>query len=145
VSEPACSLSTPLPEAEEAIRGLTTVAVVGLSPNPERPSHRVAAYLEEQGFTIIPIRPAISEILGRKAFASLTQYGQPVDIVDIFRKPEAVPAIVDEAIRLGCKVIWMQEGIAHAAAADKARTAGLTVVENRCLLKVHRSLTQPLK
>jgi len=112
---------------------------VGLSPNPDRPSHDVAKYLLEQGFTIIPIRPAVNEILGQKAYASLTEYGQPVDVVDIFRNSEAVPAIVDEAIALGCKIIWMQVGIGHAQAGDRARAAGLKVVENRCLQSVHKA------
>ena len=138
MSEPVCSLPTPRDEAMAYLQGVKTVAVVGLSPNADRPSHQVAKYLLEQGFTIIPIRPAVNEILGQKAYASLTEYGRPVDIVDIFRNPDAVPAIVDEAIRLGCKVIWMQVGIAHAAAGDKARAAGLKVVENRCLQSIHR-------
>ncbi len=120
--------------------GMTTVAVVGLSPNAARPSHEVASYLLAQGFMVIPIRPGVGELLGQKAYASLTEYGKPVDIVDIFRAPEAVPGIVDEAIALGCKVIWMQTGVAHAAAADKARAAGLKVVENRCLWRVHQAL-----
>jgi hypothetical protein len=139
MSDPVCSLPTPLDEAAKALQGLTTVAVVGLSPKPERPSHQVAAYLLAQGFTVIPIRPGTSEIFNQKAYASLTGYGRPVDIVDIFRASEAVPDIVDEALRVGCKVIWMQEGVAHAAAADRARAAGITVIENRCILKVHRA------
>lgn len=139
MSEPVCSLPTPSEEAMGYLQGVKTIAVVGLSPNPERPSHDVAKYLLERGFTIIPIRPAVNEILGQKTYASLTEYGKPVDIVDIFRNPEAVPAIVDEAIALGCKIIWMQVGIGHAQAADRARAAGLKVVENRCLQSVHRA------
>jgi uncharacterized protein len=143
VSEPVCSLPTPGDEAQAYLQGMKTVAVVGLSPNADRPSYGVAKYLLEQGFTVIPIRPAVTEILGQKAYASLTEYGQAVDIVDIFRNPEAVPAIVDEAIQLGCKVVWMQVGIGHAAAADKARAAGLKVVENRCLQSIHRASRHP--
>ena len=143
MSDFACSLPTPLDESVGYLRGAKTVAVVGLSPNPDRPSYKVAHYLLEHGFTVIPIRPVVTEVLGQKAYASLTEYGRPVDIVDIFRNPDAVPAIVDEAIRLGCKVIWMQVGIAHAAAGDKARAAGLKVVENRCLQSAHRASQRP--
>ena len=140
MSEPVCSLPTPFEEAAAILPGLKTVAMVGLSPNPDRPSHEVAVYLLAQGFTVIPIRPAVSEILGQKAYPSLTEYGQPVDIVDIFRTPEAVPGIVEEALKIGCKVIWMQTGIAHPAAADRARAAGVSVVENRCLWRVHKAM-----
>lgn len=132
-------MPTPMPEAQGVLEGVKTIAVVGLSPNPDRPSHMVTQYMLAHGYTIIPIRPAVKEILGRKAFASLAEYGQTVDMVNIFRHPDAVPEIVDEAIRLHCKVIWMQEGIHHEAAAEKARAAGLKVVENRCLKKVHRA------
>jgi predicted CoA-binding protein len=139
MSDPVCALPTPAPEAEAALAGVRTIAVVGLSPQPERPSHQVASYLQSAGFRIIPIRPGVAEILGERAYPSLTEYGQAVDVVDIFRPSEAVPAIVAEAIALGCKVIWLQEGVGHAAAADRARAAGLKVVENRCLKKVHLS------
>jgi uncharacterized protein len=141
VSEPVCGLPSSDAEAQAALEGVRTIAVVGLSPNPERPSHRVASYLKEQGFTIIPIRPGTARILDEPAFPSLTAYGRAVDMVDIFRRPEAVPEIVAEAIRLGCKVIWMQEGITHEPAGDAARAAGLRVVQNRCVLKVHRART----
>lgn len=143
MSDPVCALPTPLDEAVEYLQGVKTIAVVGLSPNPDRPSHGVAQYLLEQGFTVIPIRPGVKEILGQQAYASLKEYGQAVDLVDIFRNPDAVPAVVDEAIALGCKVIWMQVGIAHAAAGDKARAAGLHVVENRCLERAHRAGLRP--
>jgi len=122
--------------AWSALKGVRTIAVIGLSPQPEKASNRVARYAQAQGFKIIPVYPDRDEILGEKAYPSLTAYGRPVDLVDIFRRPDAVSDIVDEAIRLGCKCIWMQEGISNAPAADKARAAGLKVVENRCLQKV---------
>jgi uncharacterized protein len=140
MSEPVCGLPSSDADAEDALAGVKTIAVVGLSPNPDRPSHRVASYLKEHGFTIIPIRPGVTQVLNETAYPSLSAYGRAVDVVDIFRKPEAVPEIVAEAIRLGCKVIWMQEGITHEPAGDQARAAGLRVVQNRCLLKVHRAL-----
>jgi predicted CoA-binding protein len=136
LSEPACALPTPSDEAASTLAGARTIAVVGLSPNPDRPSHRIAEFLIERGYEVIPIRPGAETVLGRKAYPSLAAYGRAVDVVDIFRKPEAVPAIVDEAISLGCKVIWMQEGISHPEAARVAETAGLKVVQNKCIYKV---------
>jgi uncharacterized protein len=136
MKEFACSLPTDEPEALAALAGVSTIAVVGLSPNPTRDSFMVATYLQKKGYRIIPIRPGIDAVLGEKAYPNLVDYGQPVDMVDIFRKPEAVPEIVDQAIALGAKVIWMQEGIGHAQAADKAKAAGLRVVENLCVRKV---------
>ncbi len=140
VSEFACTLPTPQPEAVAALAGVHTIAVVGLSPKPERPSHRVARYLQTRGYTIIPIRPGVQEILGEKAFPSLAEYGRPVDLVDVFRRPEAVPEIVEQALRLGCKVIWMQEGVSHEVAAERARAAGMKVVQNLCLERALRTL-----
>jgi predicted CoA-binding protein len=118
-----------------------TIAVVGLSDKPERESHHVAAYLQSHGYRIIPVNPNAAEILGERAYASLREVPVPVDVVDIFRQPAVVPAIVAEAIAIGAKVVWMQEGIVHETAAEAARTAGLTVVMDRCLLKEHRRLT----
>lgn len=135
-----CSLPTSDEEAAAALEGARTIAVVGLSPDPERPSYQVAAYLKSQGFQIIPIRPGVAEILGEHAYPSLTAYGRAADIVDIFRQPDAVPGIVEEAVRLDCKVIWMQEGVSNETAARTAAAAGLKVVQNRCLKKVHRAL-----
>ncbi len=117
-----------------------TVALVGLSDKPDRDSHQVAAYLQQQGFRIIPINPNVAEVLGEKAHGSLLEVREPVDIVDIFRKPEAVPGIVEEAIVIGAKAVWMQEGIVHNAVAEKARQAGLKVVMNKCLMVEHRRL-----
>lgn len=120
------------------------VAVVGLSDKPHRSSHQVAAYLQSQGYRIIPVNPHVAEVLGERAYSSLREIPGSVDIVDVFRKPEAVPSIVVDAIKIGAKVIWMQEGIAHNAAADSARAAGLRVVMNKCMLKEHRKLTAGL-
>ncbi len=118
-----------------------TVAVVGLSDKPDRESYRVASYLQRHGYRIIPVNPNATTVLGEKAYARLSEVPEAVDVVDIFRRPEAVPAIVEEAIARGARVIWMQEGIANNAAADRARAAGLQVVMNKCMLKEHRNLT----
>ena len=119
-----------------------TIAVVGLSPKPDRPSHRVARYLLDQGFTVIPVNPAQTEILGQPCYPSLTAAhaatGRPVDIVDIFRKSEDVLPIVAEAIATGAKTIRMQEGVINEEAAALARLRGLTVVMDRCLMIEHR-------
>ena len=124
-------------EIDEIVYAARVVAVIGLSPKPERPSHRVAAYLIENGFKVIPVNPGSSEILGQRCYSSLSEVPDEVDVVDIFRKPEAVPEIVDAAMAKGAKVVWMQEGIVNNAAADRARAAGLKVVMNRCILKEH--------
>jgi uncharacterized protein len=141
-SEPeyTCALPTDTPEAEAALVGVKTIAIVGLSPKEERPSNQIGDYLLSQGYDIIPIRPATDEVLGIKAYPSLKAYGKPVDLINIFRRPEAVPEIVDQAIALKCKVIWMQEGISHSGAAAKAETAGLSVVQNKCIYVVHKNL-----
>ena len=117
-----------------------TIAVVGLSNNPDRSSHRVAAYLQSQGYRIIPVNPNLTVVLGEQAFPSLSAVPEPVDIVDIFRQSDAIPGIVAEAIAKQAKVVWMQEGLAHNAAAEQARARGLKVVMNKCLLKEHRKL-----
>jgi predicted CoA-binding protein len=114
-----------------------TIAVVGLSDKPDRDSHRVAAYMQQQGYRIIPVNPAVKEVLGEKSYATLHDVPEAVEIVDVFRKLEAVPEIVDAAIAVGAKVVWLQEGIVHNAAAEKARAAGLQVVQNKCVLKEH--------
>jgi predicted CoA-binding protein len=125
-------------EVRELLKKVHTIAVVGLSDKPERDSYRVAAYLKSQGYRVIPVNPAVTEVLGEKAYARLRDVPEKIDLVDVFRKPEAVPDVVDEAIAVGAKAVWMQEGIVHNAAADKARAAGLQVVMNRCILKEHR-------
>ena len=121
-----------------------TIAVVGLSDNPLRPSHGVAAYMQSHGYRIIPVNPQIEESLGEKAYASLLDVPEKdvpekIDIVDIFRRPEFVEEIVDQAIQLKVPAIWMQEEIIHEKAAEKARRAGIFVVMDRCILKEHKA------
>lgn len=117
-----------------------TIAVVGLSNKPWRPSHGVSEYMQSRGYRIIPVNPNLTEALGEKAYARLEDVPEPIDIVNIFRRPEAVAEIVDSAIRLGARAVWMQEGVVHPAAAEKARAAGLAVIMDRCILKEHRKL-----
>ncbi|MBI3736871.1 CoA-binding protein [Candidatus Sumerlaeota bacterium] len=127
-------------ERTKLLAGARTIAVVGLSDNPMRDSHHVAEYLQGKGYRIIPVNPAIAETLGEKSYPSLASVPEKIDIVDIFRKSEFVPPIVDEAIRIGAQAVWMQDGVIHDAAADKARAAGLAVVMNDCILREHRRL-----
>jgi predicted CoA-binding protein len=130
--------------SEEQIREILhkykNVAVVGLSSEPSRPSHGVARYLQKSGFKIIPVNPTETEILGEKAYPDLSSILEQVEIVDIFRRPEHVSPIVDEAIKIGAKVVWMQEGVINHPAAIKASQNGITVVMDRCMLKECRSL-----
>lgn len=121
------------------LREARTIAVVGLSDNPLRPSHGVAAYLQSQGYRIIPVNPEIKGSLGEKAYPSLLDVPEKIDIVDIFRRPEFVEEIVDQAIQLKVPAVWMQEEIIHEKAAQKARAAGIFVVMDRCLLLEHRA------
>ncbi|MBI4530498.1 MAG: CoA-binding protein [Candidatus Latescibacteria bacterium] len=127
-------------EIRDILHHAQVIAVVGLSANPERDSHGVARFLMEQGYEVIPVNPNYPEVLGQKSYPSLLDIplGIRVDVVDIFRRMEAVPEIVDQAIQVGAKVIWMQEGIVHNTAAEKAREAGLKVVMNRCMMKEYR-------
>jgi uncharacterized protein len=115
-----------------------TIAVVGLSSNPMRPSHGVAQYLQSSGYRIIPVNPNEAEVLGEKSYARVEDVPEKIDIVDIFRRPQDVSPAVDSAIRAGAKVVWMQLGIENNAAAEKARTAGLTVVMDACMLIEHK-------
>jgi predicted CoA-binding protein len=115
-----------------------TVAVVGLSPREERDSHRVAKYLQSQGYCIIPVNPKADEILGERSYPDLASIPEPIDVVDVFRRSEAVPEIVEEAIKVGAKAVWMQEGVIHEEAAARARGAGLQVVMDRCMMVEHR-------
>ena len=134
-----------MPKAEkiaELLRSAKTIAVVGLSDNPARTSYGVSAYMQSQGYRIIPVNPAISEALGEKAYPTLSEVPEKIDIVNVFRRPEHVPEVVDEAIRLGVPAIWMQEGVVHEEAAEKARQAGIFVVMNRCILKEHGRLAR---
>ncbi|MBI2248050.1 MAG: CoA-binding protein [Armatimonadetes bacterium] len=117
-----------------------TIAVVGLSNKPDRPSNEIASYLKEQGYRIIPVNPTITEALGEKAYPSLKEIPERVDVVQIFRRPEEVPAVVDDAIAIGAKVVWMQPGAENEEAAAKAEAAGLKAVVGACMRSVHRTL-----
>ncbi len=128
---------------EKILKTYRKVAVVGLSPKPDRPSHQVASYLKEQGYRIIPVNTYAKEILGETCYPHLSSIPEPVDVVDIFRRPEAVLPIVEEAIKIGAKAVWMQEGVINEEAASLAKGAGLLVVMDRCMLKEHRKLRLP--
>jgi predicted CoA-binding protein len=125
---------------ENLLRSAKTIAVVGLSSTRWRPSYGVSEYMQSMGYRIIPVNPKETEVLGEAAYATLDQVPVPVDIVNIFRQSQFVPEIVDAAIRIGAKGIWMQEEIVHEDAARQAREAGLEVVMDRCILKEHRKL-----
>jgi predicted CoA-binding protein len=126
--------------SEKLLRSGKTIAVVGLSSRRSRPSYGVAEYLKSVGYRIVPVNPNETEVLGEPAYGTLEEIPGPVDIVDIFRRSECVPDIVDAAIRIGAHAIWMQEGVVNDQAADKARAAGLDVVMDRCILKEHRKM-----
>ena len=129
-----------LPQSDpiaDLLKRAKTIAVVGLSNNPLRPSHGVSAYMQTHGYRIIPVNPNIEECLGERAYASLLDVPDRIDIVDIFRRPEFVEEIVDQAIQLKAPAIWMQEDVIHERAAEKARKAGIFVVMDRCILKEH--------
>ena len=123
----------------ELLQHAKTIAVVGLSDNPLRPSHGVSAYMQSQGYRIIPVNPRIESSLGEKAYASLLSVPEKIDIVNIFRRPEYVEEVVDQAIRLKVPAVWMQEEVIHEKAAAKARQAGIFVVMDRCILLEHRA------
>jgi len=118
------------------LRAAKRIAVIGLSPKPTRPSHRVALALMAAGYEVIPVNPGHEEILGLRCYPSLSAVPQPVDIVDIFRQPQEVPSIVEQAIASGARAVWMQSGIVHPEAAARAEAAGLLVVMDRCLAVV---------
>jgi uncharacterized protein len=122
----------------EILKSYKTIAVVGLSANPERPSYGVTEYMQRAGYRIIPVNPNEREVLGEKSYARLEDVPDKIEIVDVFRRAEDVPPVVESAIRVGAKVIWMQLGIENAEAAEKARAAGLTVVEDACMFVEHR-------
>ena len=117
-----------------------TVAMVGVSADTERPSNRVARYLDGHGFHIIPVNPTIKELLGKRSYPDLGSIPEKVEIVEIFRKSSEVEPVVDDAIKIGAKVVWMQEGVINKKAAVKAKDAGLLVIMNRCMFKEHRRL-----
>jgi predicted CoA-binding protein len=126
-------------EIRDILQNSHTIAVVGLSSKPWRASYGVSQYMQSVGYRIIPVNPDETEVLGEQAFARLEDVPEPIDIVDVFRRAEFVPDIVDSAIRVGAKAVWLQEGIIHEQAAEKARRAGLNVVMDRCILKEHRN------
>jgi predicted CoA-binding protein len=117
----------------ETILNYKNIAVVGISDNPERPSYDVASFLEKHGYNIIPVNPSLAEWKGKKSYPDLKSIPEKVDVVDIFRRPEAVPPIVDEAIAIKAKAVWMQLGIVNEEAAAKARAAGIEVVMDKCM------------
>ena len=125
---------------QEILKTCSTVAVVGMSSDESRPSYRVGKYLQDQGYQVIPVNPKESTVLGKTCYPDLKAIPGKVDVVDIFRRSEDVPPIVDQAIEIGAGAVWMQEGIKHEQSAEKARRAGLKVVQDRCMLKEHRRL-----
>jgi hypothetical protein len=130
----------PDPDLERVLRQAKTIAVVGLSSDPDRPSHGVARYLKDAGYRIIPVNPGQAEILGEKCYASLDDVPERVDMANLFLKPERIPPVVDAAIRKGVSCVWMQLGLVPAGAAAQARAAGITVVMNRCTKIEHARL-----
>jgi predicted CoA-binding protein len=132
-----------MPVGENLLRSAKTIAVVGLSGRRSRPSYGVSEYMQSQGYRILPVNPNETEILGEKCWAALEDIPEPIDIVDVFRRSECVPEVVEAAIRIGAKGIWLQEGVIHEEAAEKARAAGLEVVMDRCILKEHRKMLVP--
>jgi uncharacterized protein len=122
-------------EIKALLQRVKTIAVVGLSPKPDRPSYGVSRAMQGFGFRIVPVRPAVSEVLGEKAYARLADIPFPVDLVNVFRESAAIPGVVEETLAMGAPAIWVQEGIRHDEAAEQARAAGLTVVMDRCIWK----------
>ncbi len=138
------SFENPGPDAIRALlKRVKTIAVVGFSPKPGRPSHNIARQLQRFGFRIIPVRPGIAEGLGEKAYPNLPAVPDPIDLVDVFRAAEHVPALVDDCIRIGVKNLWLQDGIVNDEAAEKARAAGITVVMDRCIMRDYTRLMHP--
>jgi uncharacterized protein len=124
----------------ELLRKARTIAVVGLTDDASKPSYDVSAYLQSKGYRVVPINPRLSEVLGERAYPSLSEAAkvEKIDLVDVFRRPDAVPEIVDEVLALGIPALWLQETVVHEDAARKARNAGVLVVMDRCILKEHR-------
>jgi uncharacterized protein len=127
-------------QLQEILSTAKTIAVVGLTTRESLPSYSIPAYLQGQGYRIIPVNPHLTEALGEKAYASVADIPEPVDIVDIFRRPEDIPPVVEDAIANGAKVVWMQLGIRNEEAAARAREAGLTVIQDNCIGATHRRL-----
>ncbi|HTS76808.1 MAG TPA: CoA-binding protein [Bryobacteraceae bacterium] len=124
----------------EILKSARTIAVVGLSSSRARPSNGVAEYMQRAGYRIIPVNPNETEVLGEKSYARLEDVPEKIDIVDVFRRPEFVPEIAESAIRVGAATLWLQEGVVHEAAAQRASAAGLAVVMDKCILKEHRKM-----
>ena len=129
----------------ELLQKYQTIAVVGSSSNPMRPSYAVTEYMQAAGYRIIPVNPNETEVLGEKSYARLEDVPEKIEIVNVFRRAEEVPPVVESAIRVGAKVIWMQLGIENEEAAEKARSAGLVVIEDACMLVEHRRRARELK
>jgi predicted CoA-binding protein len=129
----------------ELLKNYKTIAVVGLSSNPMRPSYDVMEYMQAAGYRIIPVNPNEREVLGEKSYARLEEVREKIEIVNVFRRAEEVPAVVDSAIRIGARVVWMQSGVENEEAAEKARAAGLVVIEDACILVEHRRRVGELK
>jgi uncharacterized protein len=127
---------------KDILKKCKTIAIVGLSSDETRPSCRVGQYLQAQGYKVIPVNPKESQILGCTCYPDLKKVPEKVDVVDIFRRSEDVPPVVDQAIEIGAGAVWMQEGIKHEDAAEKARKAGLKVVQDRCIMKEHRLIKE---
>ena len=125
---------------EQILKGAKVIAVVGLSDNPEKPSYRVAKYMQGQGYRIIPVNPTISEVLGERAYKSLRDIPEKVDIVDVFRRSEDVPPVAEEAISIKAGTLWMQQGIVNEEAQRRAESAGLQVVMDCCIMVEHRQI-----
>ncbi|MGH9509794.1 MAG: CoA-binding protein [Terriglobales bacterium] len=132
-------MTTQTDQITDLLRQAKTIAVVGLSSSPLRPSYGVAAYMQSQGYRIIPVNPNIRGALGEKAYASLADVPEKIDVVNVFRRSEFVPPVVEQAIALKVPAVWMQEGVIHEAAAAQARQAGIFVVMDHCILKEHRA------
>ena len=134
-------MNAPAPNiADRLLREARAIAVVGLSPDPGRPSHRVARYLQRAGYRIIPVNPHASKLLGEIAYARLSEVPDAIDVVDVFRRSEFVGPIVDEAIEIGAPAIWLQDGVIDEQAAERARAAGLDVVMDDCMMRRHAAL-----
>src|SRR3989344_2243161 len=131
-------------EIARLLQRVRSIAVVGLSPRTNRPSHGVAAQMQRFGYRIIPVRPAVDSVLGEKAYATLCEVPEKFDLVDVFRAPEYVDAIVEECIALGAPAIWLQEGVINIPAAERAREAGITVVMDRCIFREYLRLFGPV-
>ena len=125
------------PDVVDRVLAMKTIAVVGCSPKPERAGHYVAAYLKEHGYRIVPVNPGHKELLGETCYPSLSAIPFPIDVVDVFRNPEVVLPVIDEAIRIKAKALWLQDGITHPEGEERAREAGLLVVSDDCMLRQH--------